>query len=342
MAKATVEPIDANEDAIVHLTLDQINLDPVTDVRTGPKAKDEEEKIDYLAQSIFEQGQLQPILVRPNGAAGSYNLIAGRRRFAAFNRMRDIAESGKPQVIAEALKERMPLTIKALVVNKTDDEAFAAAIQENLQRRDFSAIDFAQNIADIRKRYDWNASDWSNKVADFLRVSRATVTQHVKLLDMPKDIQAKVHKGQLSAQSAFDLYSVKESQREQVLAKAEELAKEEEAEEAKKPKKAVKADKGEKAEAESGKIKRKHILEAARQSEALQQAKPRTRNEILALFSDVLESADPYADPIVDLFSTVVNRWATGQVGDRAVYNKLNALNELVADKPKKAVRKSA
>jgi ParB family chromosome partitioning protein len=353
MAKVTMEPAAAEVPQVAptnyggilkQLTLDQITLDPITDVRNGPKSKEDAEKIDLLAKSIYTDGQLQPILVRPNSKEGHYYLIAGRRRYAA------------KQIIAEKTKE--PVTIDAVVVEATDEQAWLSSIQENLQRKQFSPIEIAQNIVDIKKRKNFNGKDWTEKVAVFLHVSRATVLQHSKLLTLPADLKKKVHLGELGVQAAIDLLAVEETKRDEVFAKAEQLAEQEAAE--KQPSvKAGKVGKGGKAvsdeptptaapakgtpeEAEKGKVKRKHVLEAARQSEALTHAKPRTRGEIMDFFQNVLDSTDPYPDPIVAFCQTFTGRWATGQVGDRALLNKLDAISELCGDAAKKSAKKKA
>jgi ParB/RepB/Spo0J family partition protein len=357
MAKVTMEPTAVSSTPEVpvipptnyagvlkQLTLDQITLDPNTDVRTGPKSKEDAEKIDLLAKSIYTDGQLQPILVRPNSKEGHYYLIAGRRRYAA------------KQIIAEKTKE--PVTIDAVVVEATDEQAWLSSIQENLQRKQFSPIEIAQNIVDIRKRKGWNGKDWTDKVAVFLHVSRATVSQHAKLLSLPADLRKKVHSGDLGVQAAIDILAVEESKRDEVFAKAEQLAEAEVAEKQANAKTA-KVGKGGKAvsdeptptsapkkaiseEVEKGKVKRKHVLEAARQSEALTQAKPRTRGEIMDFFQNVLDSTDPYPDPIVAFCQTFTGKWATGQVGDRALLNKLDAISELCGDAAKKSAKKKA
>jgi ParB/RepB/Spo0J family partition protein len=360
MAKVTMEPLEtagvtvteaaAPEGVLKALSLDQITLDPVTDVRSGPVAKDETAKIEALAKSMFMNGQIHPVVVRPNGQEGKYLLVAGRRRFAAKKLMAELAASGKHPELAEK-----PITIDALIVNKSDDEAWAASIQENLQRRQFSPIELAQNIVDIKKRKGWDGEDWSKHVAEFLHVSRATVTQHAKLLDLPKELRDKVHRGELSAQSAFDLREVQERQGAakavEVAKRAEELAQEEEKEQPVKAKsgkadakdgKSAKSGKADKADAEEkGKVKRKHVLAAAREAETI--IKPRTRNEIVGFFQEILDSADPYPEPIQDFCKTLVNRWAAGTVGDRALLNKLDIIAEMCGEKrARKSVAKAS
>jgi ParB/RepB/Spo0J family partition protein len=305
------------------VSLKQLKLDPHTDVRSGTKAKDEEEKIDQLAKSIYETGQIQPLFVRPDSEPDTYLITAGRRRFLAFHR------------IWEKTNEERPILI--VVKDQTDEEAWAASLQENLQRRQFSPIELAQNILDIKKRKGFDAEDWSKHVAEFLHVSRATVTQHARLLELKADVRNKVHKGDLSVQSALDLLDVKESKRDEVLAKAETLAEEEEAvapakgkgKEAKGKGKGKSGKDASEDEPEKGKVKRKHVLAAARESEALKQDKPRTRGEIVGFFQAILDAAPGnYPEAITDFASTFVNRYATGKVGERSLLNKLDVIAE--------------
>lgn len=322
MESAETPSVESTAQILKQLALDEIELDPVTDVRPGPVPKDEAAKIDALAKSMYEQGQAQPIVVRP-GENGKYKLIAGRRRLAA------------KKLIADKTGE--PVTIDSLIRESSDDEAWSLSIQENLQRRQFSPIELAQNIMDVKKRKGLDGEDWTKHVAEFLHVSRATVSQHAKLLELPADIRMKVHKGDLSAQSAFDLYAVDEGKREQVLKDAEKLADKE----AKESKSRVNGNgngngKSEAGESEEkGKVKRKHVLDAARANDALAQYKPRTRNELIGFFEEILESTDPYPEAIQQFASTFVKKWATGQVGDKSLRNKLDAISEMI-EKPAK------
>ena len=345
MSKATIDTTTADvastpKGVLMTLSLDQIALDTVTDVRgQAAKSKDEAERIEMLAQSMFNSGQIQPILVRPNGSDGTYRIIAGRRRLAAKH------------VIA--LKAKEPQTIEAIVTDLGDEEAFAASIQENLQRKQFSPIELAENIMEIRKRFDFNGADWSKKVAEYLHVSRATITQHVKLLDLAADIRKKVHAGQLSVQSALDLMSVEESRRAETLAKAEELAEMEAIAEAVKVGKGGKGKTSEPAPVSASakgiveapakaKVTSKHIVEAARQSQALDKVKARSRGELVTFFEAIVDSTDPYPEAIVDFAKTFAQRWAAGYVGDRALFNKLDVIAELIGDKKVASKRKAS
>lgn len=335
MAKATVD-LSEQSGAFKSLPLSAISLDPITDVRIGTPAKDEAEKIKLLADTITEQGQLQPIIVRPNGSEGTYKIIAGRRRFAA-----------KQLLNAES--------IDAIVLSLDDEQAYAAALQENLARKQFSPMELAATIKNLVERNEWTGSDWAAKVADYLHVSRATVTQHRKLLDAPRGIQDDLHKGKISAQAALDLLKVESESQEEVAAKAKELAA---AEEATSSRKGVgKGGKGKSNDsspvsgskkgtpetAAAPKVQSKHVAKAVRELDAnVSKDKPRNRTEIIAFFEEILDSADPYPQPIVDFCKQFTKKWAAGIGTDRMLLNKLNVISELIESKVPPAKRAKA
>jgi len=333
---------DAPEGMLRQLALDQITLDPITDVRSGPEPKDEPVAIDLLARSMYENGQWQPIVVRPDGK-DNYRLMMGRRRLRAA------------KLIESNTKAKWP--ILALVVERSDDAAWEGALAENINRRNFSDIQFAHICLEVRKRKGLEeAADWTKHVADFLHVSRATVSEKVKLLDLPEKIQAKVHAGSLSADAAFTYADTHADKRDAVLADAENLAEEEA--------KTKRAQKGPSAkgspttgkgaakkptpQSASGKatpekptkVAKKHILAAARKHEALEGVKPRTRTEILNFFEELTGPA--YPEPMVAFAATLRDKWATGETGDRALINRWNVISELVEKSMRKALRKAS
>jgi ParB/RepB/Spo0J family partition protein len=305
------------------LPVDSIHTDEVTEVRSrkaNPAA--EAKKVAELATSMESEGQIQPIVVRPDGAADAWKIIAGARRCAAGRVIQ--TKTGKPYLI------------KAMIVQKTDAEARKAAIHENLQRENYTAPELARLIADMRERNGWqNAANWSDLVAKELGVSRATVTEHYKLLQLKPELLKKGESGQMSAQSLLLTAGVAETRQDAVIKRAEELAEKEE-------KKAPKSDaKAKGAEEEKGKVKHKHVLKAAREQDALKDYKPRNRGEIMAFADEILESADPYHPLIQDYFKTFRDKWATGRVGDRGLLNKLDAINEALGESKSKS-KKSA
>lgn len=145
---------------------DQIELDAVCAVRRyqGPGADNKEiERIGLLADSFWEHGQAQPILVRPPAASTTkYRLIAGERRWRAA--------------------QRDGLELACYVRDVDDTQARALAFEENYRRKNFSPVDMALLFIEARKALgDPCPPDWSEKVAAQFGVSRATVTQHIKV-----------------------------------------------------------------------------------------------------------------------------------------------------------------
>jgi ParB/RepB/Spo0J family partition protein len=347
MPKPTIEKAPAStalQGELIRLTLDQLKPDPQTDVRMGLPPKDEDAQIDDLARSMFEQGQLQPLQVRKAPENGYYFVTFGRRRFAAA------------QLIEKQTGAPFPLT--AILTQKSDDDAWTSAIYENMHRRNNSPIEFANLIMEVKKRKGFDGPDWTKGVGEFLHVSRATISQHAKLLTLPKSLQSKVHSGVFSRQSALDLMEAEETKRqEEVAARAEELAEEEErskphltkaasgkaskaaADEStpqSAPKRGTPRDAEEAAdEAEKGKVKRKHVLKAARELDTT--TKPRTRGELLDFWSEVLESTDSYSDEVTEFASFYVQKYAAGQGTDRQLRNRLSAIDERISRRRKTA-----
>lgn len=349
MPKVTIERNPAEpQGELLRLTLDKLKPDPMTDVRLGQPPKDEDAQIDDLARSMFEQGQLQPLGIRKAPENGYYYVSFGRRRLAAAQQIEK--QTGQP----------FPLT--GILNNKSDDDAWTSAIYENVHRRNNSPIELANLMMEVKKRKGYDGPDWTKHVAAFLHVSRATVTQTTKLLKLSKSLQSKVHFGVFSAQSALDIAQSEDTKRQEELAeRAEELAEEEErvkprsakggttstgngsadeptpqsASRKGTPGKAGKDAEEGSEEAEKGKVKRKHVLKAARELEVTE--KPRTRGELLAFWSELADSTDPYSDEILEFANFYATKYAAGKASDRQMRNRLNAIDERISRRRKTA-----
>jgi len=159
---------------------------PRTDINEG--------QIAELADSIRKVGVLQPILVRPDGAA--YQIIAGERRWRASK---------------AAGLERVPVRVMAT----SETEALAIALIENLQREDLNPIEEARGYRLLIAEYDMTQSELADRVSK----SRSAVTNTLRLLDLPEDIQEMLYLGQLSAGHARAILSVPEDDRRHTLAR---------------------------------------------------------------------------------------------------------------------------
>ena len=153
--------------------LRQVPVGAIVANRRQPRRHFDEEALTALAESIRELGLLQPVLVRDLGD-GSFELIAGERRVRAARRV------GLQEVPA--------------VVRQSDDAAsLAQAIVENVQRENLNPLEesaaYQQLIEDFGLTHD--------EVATRVGKSRATVTNVLRLLQLPPSIQRYVRDGQL-------------------------------------------------------------------------------------------------------------------------------------------------
>jgi ParB family transcriptional regulator, chromosome partitioning protein len=138
-----------------------------------PRVRFDDEKLQELAASIREKGLLQPIVVRP--VEDGYELIAGERRWRACQR---------------AGLEQVP----ALVKDASDPESLQLALIENVQRDDLSPIEEAQAYRLMVEQFGMT----QEAVATNVGRSRASVANTLRLLQLPKTIQALVISGELS------------------------------------------------------------------------------------------------------------------------------------------------
>ena len=147
-------------------------LDPNPD---QPRRTFSAESISQLADSIREQGVLQPLLVAPAGG-GRYLIIAGERRYRAGR---------------EAGLETLPCIVKDIDVIRQRE----IALIENLQREDLNPIDAARGIRALMQQCGYT----QDKVAARVGKSRPAVANLLRMLNLPEEITDMVREGQLSA-----------------------------------------------------------------------------------------------------------------------------------------------
>ena len=150
---------------------------PVGSVRPNPRQPRKQfdpESIAELAESIRVQGVVQPVIVRPE-AEGGYELIAGERRWRAAS--------------AAGLA-----TIPALLREVEDRDAFLLALVENIAREDLSPIEEARGYAVLVDEFELSLGD----VAERVGRSKPSVSNRLRLLDLPDDVLAMVDAGGLT------------------------------------------------------------------------------------------------------------------------------------------------
>lgn len=162
----------------------------VKDIRTNPfqpRKVFDQEKLEELAQSIKENGLIQPIIVRKSPIIG-FELLAGERRFRASK---------------IAGLDLVPAIIKEL----TDQEMMRQAIIENLQREDLNPIEEAisyQKLVDHGYKHD--------QIAQFMGKSRPYISNIVRLLQLSKEVRQAIKEEEISQGHARLLVPLKEEE----------------------------------------------------------------------------------------------------------------------------------
>lgn len=148
-----------------------------------PRKTFDEDKLAELADSIRQNGVLQPILVRRKGQ--KYEIVAGERRYQASK--------------LAGLKE-----IPAVVREIDNDKVFQLALIENLQRSDLSPIEEAKGY----KQLLTSRSLTQEELAKILSKSRSAIANTLRLMDLPVEVQHMMEQGLLTAGHARAILAV--------------------------------------------------------------------------------------------------------------------------------------
>ena len=157
-----------------------------------PRKEFSEEKIQELAQSIKENGLIQPIIVRQSPVIG-YEILAGERRYRAS--------------LVAGLSE-VPVIIK----NLSDQDMMIHSIIENLQREDLNPIDEAKAYQSLIDKGFTHA-----EIAEKMGKSRPYITNLVRLLTLPDFILNEVEAGKLSQAHARLLIQLSTNEQKKLL-----------------------------------------------------------------------------------------------------------------------------
>ena len=161
----------------------ELAVDMITPNPEQPRTDIDEEGIAELADSITKVGLLQPIIVRAHGEG--YQIIAGERRWRA-SRLAGL--------------ERVPVR----VLSTTPTESLELALIENLQRQDLNSIEEARGYRRLLSEYRMTQAELADKVSK----SRSTITNALRLLDLPEEVQELVYQGKMTAGHARAVLSV--------------------------------------------------------------------------------------------------------------------------------------
>ncbi len=164
----------------------EIDIDLIDPNSAQPRTNFNEERLNELAQSIRSNGIVQPLLVRRRGAR--YQLIAGERRWRAAQR---------------AGLQRVPAVVRDI----PDDKLLELALIENIQRQELNAIEEAHAY----KRLIETLGLTQETVAQRVGRDRSFVTNYLRLLRLPEDIQRLVEEEKITMGHARALLGVDDS-----------------------------------------------------------------------------------------------------------------------------------
>ncbi len=170
---------DAGEGAV------SVKISEIEPNREQPRKEFDSAALSELADSISQHGILQPLLLRPM-VAGSYRIVAGERRWRAA-RMAGLSE------------------VPAVIREMTDAEEMLFALIENLQREDLTPLEEARGYRTLIETQGFTQEEVSQTVGK----SRPAVTNAMRLLNLPEDIQDMLEKGEITAGHARTLLSFK-------------------------------------------------------------------------------------------------------------------------------------
>jgi len=163
---------------------------PISQIRPNPwqpRRRFDDAQLEELAASIRQQGVLAPILVRPS--KDGFELIAGERRWRAAQKA-GIAE------------------IPAVVREVDDRTALELAIVENLQREDLTPIESARAYQRLVQEFGLTHQE----IAERVGISRAQVSNTLRLLQLPEEVQQMVDRGELPMGLARPLVGLEPAQ----------------------------------------------------------------------------------------------------------------------------------
>jgi len=180
----------ATTSQLAEIPVDAIHANP-----RQPRRRFEPEATTGLASSIKAQGLLQPVVVRPR-QAGGYELIAGERRWRAAR------EAGLD-------------TVPALVREADDRDTLLLALVENVAREQLSAVEEARAYATLVDEFELSLGEVASQVGR----SKPSVSNRLRLLELPEEVLWMVARGELTEGHARAVLALPDHEARKRLAK---------------------------------------------------------------------------------------------------------------------------
>lgn len=176
--------IEADEDRVLYIDINDIKPN-----KDQPRKTFNEEKLKDLANSIKENGVIQPLIIRK--AQNGYELVAGERRWRAAR-------------IAEIKK------VPCIIRNFDEKQNMIVAIIENMQRENLDPVEEALGLNEMIKRFEFTQEQVSNALGK----SRAYIANSLRLLKLPEKIQNMIIEGRISAAHGRTIITIKDEKKQ--------------------------------------------------------------------------------------------------------------------------------
>lgn len=171
-------------------------IDALLPNRFQPRSNFDESGLEELAESIRAQGVVQPLVVSPQ-ADGTFVIIAGERRWRAAKR---------------AGLATVPIVIREI---SEDRELLELALVENLQRADLNIVEEAEAYQTLRESFGLSQEQIGERVGK----GRSTITNTLRLLRLPSEVQDMLRSGQITAGQARPLLAFPSKDRQLEMAR---------------------------------------------------------------------------------------------------------------------------
>ena len=193
--EAIMSPLTANQSTDAAEKIESIGIDKIKPNRHQPRTTFNEEKLQELAESIKQNGLIQPIDVVRSVAPGEYELIAGERRLracklAGFTEVRAIIQEGA-----------------------SDKDKLDLALIENIKREDLNPIEEAKAYKKYSEEYKYT----QEQIANIVKKNRSVIANTMRLLNLPDNIQNMIIEGKISAGHGRMLASINDENKVQEL-----------------------------------------------------------------------------------------------------------------------------
>ncbi|MEK7653283.1 MAG: ParB/RepB/Spo0J family partition protein [Patescibacteria group bacterium] len=185
-----VQTVSGREEKITSLPLDKIFPNP-----NQPRSSFDEEALEELAQSIREQGVLQPIIVAPFSGE-KWQVVAGERRL-------------------KASKKAGLSTIPAIIRDFDEQKKMEVALIENLQREDLSPLDQARSYRALLAQFNLSELELAKKVGK----SQSAISNTMRLLKAVGEVKDALAEGKVTGGHAKAIVGLPESDQREVLSK---------------------------------------------------------------------------------------------------------------------------